>query len=94
MILYIKPAYHGDENIGIRSYAATNPEFPHQGTGDQFFSESQFESYRALGFEIADEVLKDAFGANPPKEWTVCEMTKSLRAAKPGEDAKKTASDA
>jgi hypothetical protein len=86
-ILYIKPAYHGFENIGIQSYAAANQDFPHQGTGDQFFSESQFESYRALGFEITDKVLQGVFGGNPPKEWTVCEMTKSLRAAKPGEDA-------
>ena len=39
VILYIKPAYHGIENIGIRSYAAANQDFPHQSTGDQFFSE-------------------------------------------------------
>ena len=40
--------------------AAANEDFPHQSTGDQFFSESQFESYRALGFEIADDLLKRA----------------------------------
>ena len=27
--------------------------FPHESTGDQFFSEEQFEVYRALGFHIA-----------------------------------------
>jgi hypothetical protein len=91
IILYVKPAYHGIENIGIRSYAAANPDFPHQGTGDQFFSESQFESYRALGFEIADNVLKAVFERNPPKDWTVAGMIAALKPKKPGEDAKKTA---
>jgi hypothetical protein len=27
----------------------TNPTFPHESMADQFFSESQFESYRMLG---------------------------------------------
>jgi hypothetical protein len=90
IILYIKPAFHGEENIGIQSYAAANPAFPHQGTGDQFFSESQFESYRALGFEVTDKVLKDVFGGNPPKDWTVAAMVESLDPKKSGEDAKKT----
>jgi len=89
IILYIKPAYHGIENLGIRSYAAANPEFPHQGTGDQFFSESQFESYRALGFEIADSVLNALFGRSPPKDWTVAAMVEALNPNKPGEEAKK-----
>ena len=81
-LLYIKPAYHGVENIGIRSYAAANPDFPHQSTGDQFFSESQFESYRALGFEIADELLTAAFtGAYRPQDWTIDEIMASLRSA-------------
>ncbi len=56
-ILYIKPGYHGVENADICAYAIANPEFPHQGTGNQFFTESQFESYRALGFEITDGIL-------------------------------------
>ena len=30
-------------------YARANDEFPHESTVDQFFSESQFESYRMLG---------------------------------------------
>ena len=57
VILYVKPAFHGNESAGIRSYAMANPEFPHQSTIDQWFTESQFESYRALGFEIMDGVL-------------------------------------
>jgi len=57
-IVYIKPAYHGDESAGVRSYALANKDFPHESTADQWFTESQFESYRSLGLEIADNILK------------------------------------
>ena len=30
--------------MGIRNYAAGHPDFPHESTGDQWFSESQFEA--------------------------------------------------
>jgi len=60
IILYVKAAYHGVEGAGIRGYAQANPEFPHQSTIDQWFTESQFESYRALGFEILDGILNKA----------------------------------
>jgi hypothetical protein len=39
--------------MDVLSYASTHLEFPHETTANQFFTESQFESYRALGFEIA-----------------------------------------
>jgi hypothetical protein len=59
-ILYIKPCFHRNRiaNVGVRNYAAAQPDFPHESTADQFFSESQLESYRALGFEMAESVLK------------------------------------
>ena len=59
-MLYVKAAYNRSalRNVGVRSYAMAHPAFPHESTMDQFFSESQFESYRALGFEIMDEILK------------------------------------
>jgi hypothetical protein len=59
-ILYVKPGYHGTESPGIVAYATANAAFPHETTGDQFFSESQFESYRTLGFEIMDGVFRNA----------------------------------
>ena len=69
VVLYLKAAYHraAVKNVGVRSYAIANPDFPHQSTADQFFSESQFESYRALGFELMDDVLRrgTALSANP-----------------------------
>ena len=43
----------GDEPADVLRYAALHAEFPHESTGDQFFDESQFESYRALGYHVA-----------------------------------------
>jgi hypothetical protein len=56
-IIYVKAGYHGTEGAGVRSYAMAHRDFPHETTGDQWFSESQFESYRRLGFEIMDDIL-------------------------------------
>ena len=47
----------GTEGAGIRSYAAANKDFPHEATADQWFTESQFESYRSLGLDIANDIL-------------------------------------
>lgn len=49
VIIYVKPCLLADAPAGVKSYAADNPEFPHESTNDQWFSESQFESYRTLG---------------------------------------------
>jgi hypothetical protein len=56
-IIYVKPAYHGTEGAAIRSYATANKTFPHETTADQWFTESQFESYRALGLDIGKNVF-------------------------------------
>lgn len=48
-LIYIKPVFYGGEPQDIYNYALTNETFPHETTSDQWFSESQFESYRALG---------------------------------------------
>ena len=58
-ILYVKPAIYGDEPRDVCQYAKEHLLFPHEPTGDQFFSESQLESYRALGEFEMDSVLKD-----------------------------------
>jgi hypothetical protein len=58
IILYIKPSYFGRMPVEIRAYAEANAAFPHEPTADQWFSESQFESYRRLG-----EFLTSGLGA-------------------------------
>lgn len=55
-LLYIKPTLTGMEPADIRSYAAESPDFPHESTSDQWFSESQLESYRSLGSYIIDRI--------------------------------------
>ena len=57
ILVYIKSSLTGDEPTDVLRYAAANPEFPHQSTGDQWFDESQFESYRVLGFHIVENVF-------------------------------------
>ena len=49
-IVYFKASLTGDEPTDVKNYGATHPPFPHESTVDQWFSESQFEAYRALGY--------------------------------------------
>jgi hypothetical protein len=64
-LLYVKPGFQNrDEPADVRAYAATNPAFPHDRTLNQFFGESQFESYRALGRYIVSELARKA-GISP-----------------------------
>jgi hypothetical protein len=59
-LLYVKPAFYAQhEPRDVYEYAKRNPEFPHESTVDQWFSESQFESYRALGHHIFEDISKD-----------------------------------
>lgn len=55
-LLYIKPVICGDEPADVAQYAAAFPDFPHETTADQWFSESQMESYRALGYHTIRSV--------------------------------------
>ncbi len=58
-LLYLKPSLTGDEPPDLQDYAARHELFPHEPTSDQFFDESQFESYRRLGEHIAWEVFRE-----------------------------------
>ncbi len=62
IIVYIKPTCYGDEPRDIYEYFKTNPTFPHESTSDQFFSESQFESYRMLGAYTMEKFCTDCDG--------------------------------
>jgi len=56
-LVYLKPAVYGRrEPTDVFNYAQQSPTFPHESTADQFFTESQFESYRMLGFHTIREV--------------------------------------
>jgi hypothetical protein len=58
LLVYLKPGFHGQEAPDIRSYANLHPEFPHESTADQWFTESQLEAYRALGAETIDLICR------------------------------------
>jgi hypothetical protein len=62
VIVYIKPACYGDEPRDIYEYYKRNETFPHESTSDQFFSESQFESYRMLGSYTMEKLCTDCGG--------------------------------
>jgi hypothetical protein len=62
-LLYLKSSLTGDEPADVLEYAARRTSFPHQSTANQWFDESQFESYRALGYHIAMTTLGDTVEA-------------------------------
>ncbi|WP_456383210.1 hypothetical protein [Hydrogenimonas sp.] len=51
-LLYVKTTMIGGLPEDIYSYRRTNPAFPDESTGDQFFDEAQFEAYRELGYQV------------------------------------------
>jgi len=58
-LIYIKPSLNADLPQDVLAYARLAEAFPHQSTIDQFFDESQFESYRALGFACATSAIDE-----------------------------------
>jgi hypothetical protein len=67
-IIYLKPtlARSGEAAVpyDVLAYALGNATFPHETTADQWFSEEQFESYRALGAHLVGALVPDR-GALP-----------------------------
>ncbi len=56
VLVYLKPACYGNEPRDIYEYFKSSDAFPHESTADQFFTESQFESYRMLGVHTMEKV--------------------------------------
>ena len=55
VLTYVKASLTSNLSVDIREYFIQNKQFPQQSTGDQFFDEAQFESYRKLGFSSLDK---------------------------------------
>lgn len=51
VIVYVKACLTNNLSVDIKQYKSVNKDFPQESTADQFFDESQFESYRKLGFQ-------------------------------------------
>ena len=55
-LIYVKPMMLGNEPPDVSTYHASHPDFPHQSTGNQWYDESQTESYRMLGLFTMSEI--------------------------------------
>jgi hypothetical protein len=66
-LIYLKASISGDEDVGVAQYRAVHPDFPHESTADQFFTEDQFESYRRLGRHVVQHTFR---GTDPAARFT------------------------
>ncbi len=64
-LVYVKLSLTGNEGEFIRRYKFDEPAFPHHSTADQFFTEVQFEAYRALGEHVGDKMFLEAISGLP-----------------------------
>jgi hypothetical protein len=77
ILIYLKAAMTGNEGTAILQYRTSHPSFPHESTGNQFYGEDQFESYRSLGFETADRALKNVAFSSDVVESTAARLLAS-----------------
>ena len=64
IVVYVKSSLTGDEPADVLNYKKEDACFPHDSTVNQWFTESQFESYRRLGHHVA----QITFGAASPDD--------------------------
>lgn len=68
VIVWVKPSITALNAADVRQYGLSHRDFPQQTTADQWYDESQFESYRRLGYESAMAAFDPAHrpaGAKP-----------------------------
>ena len=58
VLIFIKPSLIGHEPRDVINYWQGQASFPQEPITDQWFSESQFESYRALGSYIVEAICR------------------------------------
>lgn len=58
-LLYLKLSFTGKEPEYLHYYKNANPLYPHESTSDQYFDETQFEVYRALGNFVAHSAAEN-----------------------------------
>jgi hypothetical protein len=57
VLVYIKASLNGNEPADVTQYYKSHDSFPHESTANQFFNESQFQSYVRLGMHVVDEIM-------------------------------------
>ena len=65
VIVYIKPRVLDNDSAIISSYGSKSRDFPHEPTSDQWFTESQFAAYLALGESAGAAIPDDALKTMP-----------------------------
>lgn len=63
-LVYVKPMLLGTEPPDVLSYAASSKTFPHETTNDQWFTEAQTESYRALAQQTVGDMCEGFDGGS------------------------------
>lgn len=58
-LLYLKSSLTKNDRRDVQSFAKEDGAFPHDATADQFFNETRFESFRALGEDVFTSVVND-----------------------------------
>ncbi|MDA1301518.1 MAG: patatin-like phospholipase family protein [Proteobacteria bacterium] len=56
LLVLVKATLTADLPADLYGYKDTNPTYPNQTTLDQFFDETQFESYRELGYQLTKQL--------------------------------------
>ncbi|HEY2823853.1 MAG TPA: hypothetical protein VGJ06_22615 [Candidatus Acidoferrum sp.] len=79
-ILYIKPTITPDTPRDVLAYRSSHTEFPDQSTADQWFDESQFESYRRLGLYTMQMLAGMLGNPSPDPPPSVAELFARVRA--------------
>jgi hypothetical protein len=81
VLVYIKASLCSKLSEDVKHYACSHPSFPHEPTFDQFFGESQFESYRRLGVHVVEHILRPIVpGWFPPEEVSLDRFVELARA--------------
>lgn len=76
LLLYIKSSLTSDEPSDVLGMKAQNRSFPHDTTLNQFFNESMFESYRALGQHMMEWLIDNSRAVeNAEKQQTPAQAT-------------------
>jgi hypothetical protein len=87
-LLYIKPTLRAAGEplpYDVFSYARASSAFPHEPTSDQWFSESQFESYRTLGQHLTSQLGADHSFSDVPGFFDAVRQTLTAATAAPGD---------
>jgi thiosulfate reductase cytochrome b subunit len=86
LLLYLKSSLTNDEPSDVLGKRASDSAFPHDTTANQFFEETMFEAYRALGEHMVDVMLADnkLNGPPHPQRNIVVDLFAALRARSSG----------